>query len=445
MNDNANNGGPGGLNPDDFEAFMRQFLSGNSGIDNEQLAKAAGLPTDPAALAAMMEQLRSAMSSLSAQGSSPGVNWEMATAQARGIAKTGATAISDASRKSIQEAVAIGSLWLNEATSIPEVTGEPKLLSRELWVADAMPLFQALSEPVANRMSEALSENISMNAPEELQEILGSASGVMKSAGGALFAMQLGQALGKLSQEVLTGGDIGLPIFKDSRAAFVTQNLELFVTGLEIERDQAFIYLVTRELAHVRLFRHSKWLREAIVSQISKYAAEISIDNTRIIELAEEFDPQNPDELRDALQSGAFIAERTTDQNDALASIETMLALIEGWVDVATESATRRMPKAGAVAEAIRRRRATGGPAELTFGTLVGLELRPRRLREASAMWRAITEAVGNEKRDSLWDHPDLLPGSSDIENPAGVISKLREGGATPDAFDQALRDLLDK
>jgi putative hydrolase len=195
----------------------------------------------------------------------------------------------------------------------------------------------------------------------------------------------------------------------------------------------------------VRLFRHSKWLREAIVSQISKYAAEISIDNTRIIELAEEFDPQNPDELRDALQSGAFIAERTSDQNDALASIETLLALIEGWVDVATESATRRMPKAGAVAEAIRRRRATGGPAELTFGTLVGLELRPRRLREASAMWRAITEAVGNEKRDSLWDHPDLLPGSKDIENPAGVISKLREGGATPDAFDQALRDLLDK
>jgi putative hydrolase len=445
MNDNANNGEPGGLNPEDFEAFMRQFLSGNSGIDNEQLAKAAGLPSDPAALAAMMEQIKAAMSSLSAQGPNPGVNWEMATAQAKAIAKTGALAISDNSRKSIQEALSIGSLWLNEATSIPESTSEPKLLSRELWVSDAMPLFQALSEPVANRMSEALSENLSLNAPEELQEILGAASGVMKSAGGAMFAMQLGQALGKLSQEVLTGGDIGLPIFKDSRAAFVTQNLELFISGLEIERDQAFIYLVTRELAHVRLFRHSKWLRESIVSQISKYASEISIDSSRIVELAEEFDPEHPDVLRDALQSGAFIAERTSDQKDALASIETLLALIEGWVDVATENATRRMPKAAAVAEAIRRRRATGGPAELTFGTLVGLELRPRRLREASAMWRAIGDAVGNEKRDSLWDHPDLLPTSKDIENPTGIISKLREGDATPDAFDQALRDLLDK
>jgi putative hydrolase len=256
--------------------------------------------------------------------------------------------------------------------------------------------------------------------------------------------MQLGQALGKLSHEVLTGGDIGLPLFKESRAAFIAQNLDAFVNGLEIERDQAYIYLVIREMAHVRLFKHSKWLRDAVVSQIAKYASEISIDNSRITEIAEEFDPENPDELRAALQTGAFIADRTDDQNAALASIETLLALIEGWVDVITEEATRRMPRAAAVAEAVRRRRATGGPAELTFGALVGLELRPRKLREASAMWREIGNQVGIEKRDSLWDHPDLIPSAADIENPSGLISKLREEGQLPDAFDQALRDLLD-
>jgi putative hydrolase len=449
MNDNQNPGDPNGMNPDDFEAFMRQFLNRGGGIDPEQLAEAAELAKDPAAMAAMLEQIKRAMSSLQAQGTSGsesgGVNWELATTQAKSIAHSGSIAISDSVRKSIHDAIAIGSLWLNESTSIPELVGEPKLLSRELWVADAMPLFQALSEPVANRMSEALSENLTQNAPEEIQEILGNASGVMKSAGGTLFAMQLGQALGKLSHEVLTGGDIGLPLFKDQRAAFVAQNLEAFVNGLEIEKDQAYIYLVIREMAHVRLFKHSKWLRDAVVSQISKYASEISIDNSRITEIAEDFDPEHPEELRVALESGAFIADRTNDQSAALASIETLLALIEGWVDVITEEATRRMPRAAAVAEAVRRRRATGGPAELTFGALVGLELRPRRLREAAAMWREIGAAVGIEKRDGLWDHPDVLPTGDDIENPAALISKLREGGELPDAFDQALRDLLDQ
>ena len=445
MTDKENRDDANGMNPDDFEAFMRHFLSGESGIDNEQLARAAGLTSDPAALAAMMDQLKRAMSSLSAEGKNIGVNWDAALNQAKALAQAGATAISDQSRKSIQDAFVIGSLWLNEATVIPELIGEPKLLSRELWVVDSMPLFQALSEPVANRMSEALSENLTANAPEELQEILGGAAGVMKSAGGTLFAMQLGQALGKLSHEVLAGGDIGLPIFKDSRAAFIPQNLSQFATGLEIETDQAYIYLVIREMAHVRLFKHSKWLRDSIISQITKYASEISIDNEKITDIAESFNPEHPEELRTALQSGEFIAERTEDQNAALANIENLLALIEGWVEIVTEEATKRMPKSAAIAEAIRRRRATGGPAEKTFGTLVGLELRPRKLREAAAMWRLIGDSVGMEKRDSLWGHPDLLPRSIDIENPAALISKLRDGPSTPDPFDQALRELLDE
>jgi putative hydrolase len=255
--------------------------------------------------------------------------------------------------------------------------------------------------------------------------------------------MQLGQALGKLSTEVLSGGDIGLPLFKDQRAAFVPQNLEAFVSGLEIETDQPYIYLVIREMAHVRLFKHSKWLREAVISQITKYAADISIDNSRISEFAEDFDPSNTEQIQQALESGAFIAERSDEQKAALANIETTLALIEGWVDVVTENATKLLPHAAAIAEAVRRRRATGGPAEQTFGTLVGLELRPRRLREASAMWRQVGDALGIDKRDSLWDHPDLMPTAEDIVNPAKLIAKLRGENIQSDDFDQALRDLL--
>ena len=40
--------------------------------------------------------------------------------------------------------------------------------------------------------------------------------------------------------------------------------------------------------------------------------------------------------------------------------------------------------------EAVRRRRAAGGPAEQTFAALVGLELRPRRLRDAANLWAAL-------------------------------------------------------
>lgn len=428
------------MNPEDFEKFLKDFMAGKGG-DAAELAAAAGLPNDPKLIAKMVEQLQAALGSQ--ENANGAVNWKLATDQARAIAREGAYGISEDSRKAIRDASAIGSLWLDQATSMPGVNSEPKLLTRELWVADAMPLFEALSAPVANRMSEALAQNLKDNAPEELSGILGNASGLMRSAGGALFAMQLGQAIGKLSAEVVSGGDIGLPLFQDQRAAYVTQNLTTFIEGLEIEQDQAYIFLCVREMAHTRLFKHSKWLRDSIVSQVSNYASDIKIDNQRINEIAEDFSATNPDELKRALETGAFIAERSEEQQAVLDRIETVLALIEGWVEVVTEEATKLLPKAVAISESIRRRRATGGPAEQTFGAIVGLELRPRRLREAAEMWRQIGNAVGIEKRDSIWNHPDLLPRDEDISNPGTLIAKLSGVSAPRDDMDEALRELL--
>jgi putative hydrolase len=90
--------------------------------------------------------------------------------------------------------------------------------------------------------------------------------------------------------------------------------------------------------------------------------------------------------------------------------------------------------------ETLRRRRATGGPAEQTFATLVGLELRPRKMREAAVLWERLTQAVGADARDAVWQHPDLLPEARDLDEPAGFIDRM-VGGDTS-GIDQALADL---
>ena len=140
----------------------------------------------------------------------------------------------------------------------------------------------------------------------------------------------------------------------------------------------------------------------------------------RLQEAIPDVDITNPDALRDALAGeGLFRPEDTPAQKAALARLETALALVEGWVATVVSAAAReRLTHADALAEAVRRRRATGGPAEHTFATLVGLELRPRRLREAAAIWQGLTEARGIDGRDELWAHPDLLPAADDLENP---------------------------
>jgi putative hydrolase len=429
--------------PDELRQIWEEML--RQGFDPEALAQAAGFDGSPESLQKLFANIQGAFLLPNPPTEGSGVNWHAAAQKAKEIAKVGSQSFDEKALKQLNDAIGIGNLWLNEATSISEVAMEPKVLSRTLWVDDALPLFRALAEPVADRMNRSLGEAIQEQLPEELQESLKGASEIMRSAGAMMFAMQLGQSLGLLSKEALTGSEVGLPIYVDQRPAFVIQNLQEFVSTLELgsDKDQAYIYLVLRELAHTRLFKHSRWLREKVVAQIREYAAGISFDTSRMQEISEDFDPKNPEELQAALESGAFLSERSPSQQLALDSIETNLALIEGWVDSVTSHAARRLPKADAIREAVRRRRSTGGPAERTFQTLVGLELRPKRLREATILWDQIGTALGSQKRDELWDHPDLLPTASDIDAPDKYVARIKSDLGIGDAMDQALRDLL--
>ncbi|MEP6481996.1 MAG: zinc-dependent metalloprotease [Rhodoglobus sp.] len=434
--------GDDGENPEDeLRNMLRELLSGNGDLDPAKLAGVAGLPNDPEMVAQLIAQLQNAL-----QNSGDGINWGLALEQANGIAVRGTVVSLPAERSQLEQAFHVASLWLDEVTSISELTQPPRLMSRQEWVTATMPVWTQLAEPVATSIANSLTEVLTETAPDD--EMIAGASKLMRNVGGTLFAMQLGQVVGQLASEVVSGGDIGIPLLDTSvdgsaQAAILPQNVLGFSAGLDIPLDQIQLYLAVRELAHARLFRHAKWLRLQLLSSITDSAQGVGIDTAQMEQLAGEFDPNDPEALREALKNGALIKPKSDDQLAALARLETTLALIEGWVDVVTAEATKRLPSSAAIAETVRRRRASGGPAESAFATLVGLELRPRRLREAAAMWQAVTDASGNDKRDDLWSHPDLVPSGDDIDDPAALIARIANDSPEADDVDQAIEDLL--
>jgi putative hydrolase len=306
-----------------------------------------------------------------------------------------------------------------------------------------MPFWSQLAEPVAQRIAASLTTVFTEQLPEEVAGSLPDAGRMLRSVCGTIFAAQLGAVVGDLATEVVSGGDVGVPLLPDGQAALLPQNLAAFAAGLDLDEQQVTLYLAVRELAHARLFRNARWLRLNLTSAIADFSRDLSVDVERIQSFAEGFDPTDMDRLRDAFSTGELIPPKTDAQLAALARLETLLALVEGWVDVVTADAVTRLPRAGAIAETVRRRRATGGPAEQAFATLVGLELRPRRLREAAAMWRRVTDAAGIEARDALWTHPDLLPTGADIDDPERLVARLTGGGEPQDDVDREIADLL--
>lgn len=399
---------------------------------------------DPSQLGQMLTSLGQMLSGIGQPGSAQAgpVNYDVAKRLARQQLGASVTPVSVKTASAVTDAAHLAELWLDGATTLPAGASKTVAWTANDWIEETLSTWQRLCDPVAQQISGMWTASL----PEEAKEFAAPMVGMLGQMGGLAFGSQLGQALGQLAKEVLTSTDIGLPLGPSGTAALLPAAIADFSAGLEQPESEIMVFLAAREAAHQRLFGHVPWLRQQVLAAVEDYARGIRMDFSALEEAAQGIDPSaltDPGKLEEILSQGAFEPQTTPEQKQALERLETLLALIEGWVEVVvTDAVGDRLPGAGALAETLRRRRATGGPAEQTFATLVGLELRPRKLREAAALWRRLTSDAGMEKRDGVWAHPDLLPDSNDLDSPAGFIDSVIGGGTT--AFDDPLAQLAE-
>src|SRR6201993_720660 len=374
-------------------------------------------------------QMFSSEGTMTAGGKASGpVNYELA----RRVASSSigfVAPIPASTNKAIADAVHLAETWLDGATALPAGTTKAVGWTPNDWVDNTLATWKRLCDPMAQQISTVWASSL----PEEAKSMAGPLLAMMSQMGGMAFGSQLGQALGRLSREVLTSTDIGLPLGPKGVAAILPDAVESFAAGLEQPRSEVLTFLAAREAAHHRLFSHVPWLSNQLLGAVEAYAKGMQIDMTGIEELARDFNPaslSDPAAIENLLGQGVFEPKATPAQTQALERLETLLALIEGWVQVVVTAALGdRIPAAAALSETLRRRRASGGPPEQDVARPGGLGRRPRQLREAAALWERLTQAGGMDVRDGVWQHPDLLPSGDDLDEPAGFIDRGLWGG----------------
>ncbi len=389
----------GGQNPFKGTPFEQLFGSGGLAGGLGGMQGLGGIPD----LGQLFNQIQSLM-----QPHDGTINWDFALDMAR---KTAAQSPDPSASQKDQDAVAgalrLADHWLDETTTFPSGVTSTAAWSRAEWIVGTADVWKVLVEPIADGSVQALGNVL----PEEARAMSGPLLGIL------------------------------------GKAALVPANVAVFAEGLDVSEDDVLLYLALREAAHQRLFAHVPWLREHLLSAVSDYGRGITIDTAGMEEQIRSINPTDPAAIQQALEGGLFEPAKTPAQEEAQTRLETTLALVEGWVDEVVGQATHeRMPTAAKMQEAVRRRRAAGGPAEETFAALVGLELRPRRLRDASTLWGSLRSRQGIEARDTVWLHPDLLPTSTDLDDPLGFREDLGEPTEmADDDFDAALAQLLDE
>jgi len=443
----------------DFEAMLASLLES---ADNPEVAKALSAmgidKIDPATVGMMAAQLKAMFS---ASGPAESFNLELATDVARKIvAEQGDSSVGDVARRQIEEAVHIAGLWLDDVTDLTAPNMVVHAWSRAEWVDRTMPMWRRLVEPVAAGVSTAVVAAMRAQMGElgagegaaglpglpegiDTAALMGQMEPMLARISASMFGAQIGQAVGALAGDLVSGTEVGLPLVPDQGIAMLPANIDAFAEGLEVDLAEVRLYLAVREAARVRLFADVAWLGPQLVAAVQAYARDISID-TEGIELAlQSTDTSDPAAMQVALSSSLFTPEPSPAQRSALVQLETYLALVEGWVDVVADHAARQhLPHTAALGETVRRRRASGGPAERVFSQLVGLELRPRRLRDAANLWAAMESKGGAATRDAAWAHPDVAPTAADLDDPLGFVDRFTSKG-TPDEMDAALDALL--
>ena len=352
-----------------------------------------------------------------------------------------ATSVSAQQGEDARRAMSEANLWLDTACQFDPAPGEADVLTRAGWVEGTIEQWAKFAAPVAESMSKALSSVIGERLGGAFDgEVAGMFAGpvpipipdgmkdpaqLIKLLGNTSYAMQLGQAAGNLSHEVQGSFDQGIMLLNNPAGALIMQNVEEYAKSLNIETDEVAAFLALREMAHARLFASVPWLMPRFEALIGKYARGIAIDLDAMEEQLRDASSMDPESISDAVKLTKVGIPDTPEQREAMASLETMLALVEGWVDcVVWRAGMAHPPHIEQLREMMRRERAVGGPAERTFESLLGLELRPKRMREAAGLWEMITVAEGTELRDAKWAHPDMLPTlSGDSPDYTGIAS----------------------
>ncbi|MBB4137569.1 zinc-dependent metalloprotease [Gordonia humi] len=400
---------------------------------------------DPDMLGQLFNQLGSMFSGMGAGmgqgGPSGAVNYEVAANLAR--QQIGSfTPMLEKEATAVADAVRLAELWLDDQTTLPAGITTTAAWTPVDWLENTMPTWRTLCDPIAEQMARGMTDNL----PEEAKAMAGPMMGMLGQLSGSMYGSQLGQGLGTLAKDVLTSTDIGLPLAPENTGVLLPEAIARFSEGLDLPAQEIIVFVAAREAAHVRLFSHVPWLKQRLLATVEQYARGISIDFSGMQDLAQGIDPQelftNHEKMEELMGSAAAFEPKTTpEQQAALSRLETLLALIEGWVEtVVSDALGDRIPATAALTETMRRRRATGGPAEQTFATLIGLDLRPRKLREAADLWRRLAEASDVTTRDGVWGHPDLLPDADDIDAPAGFIDSVIGGGTS--TFDDPIAEL---
>jgi len=355
------------------------------------------------------------------------VNWDVARQTAGWLATDGQTEpnVDPLERIRLEELVRVADLQVSAATGLDTSIAGGILsilpVSRGDWALHSLEAYRPFLERLAASLSTAGDDDDPADATTQLLGDLG------KMLGPVLLGMQSGFMLGHLARRALGQYDLPLPRLPADQLLVVPANLDAFAEEWSLVPDDFRLWVCLQEVTHHAVLGRPH-VRARLEHLINEYVSRFEVDPEALEASLGNLDPTDAAGLQAVLGNPETLlgAMRSPGQQETLTRIETLTAVIEGYVDHVMDTTGRGLISTySQLAEALRRRRVEATDGERFAARLLGLELGRGQYEKGAAFVRGVVERAGDEGLSRLWMTERELPTPAELDAPGLWLARI--------------------
>jgi coenzyme F420 biosynthesis associated uncharacterized protein len=286
-------------------------------------------------------------------------------------------------------------------------------VGRAEWIAANSGSMRALLDPALSKVGDGL----------------GPARQAMRLAAGVVLTAEVGAVLGFLAQRVLGQYELVLldttPEDRPPRLLFVLPNLAGAGRAFGADEREFLTWVALHEVTHAVQFAGVPWLQPHMAGMVRELLshAELRIDARRALRMPGADDLKR---LAAAVRSGDVFSLVASEQERAtLERMQATMAVLEGHaehvMDAVGAPLLPSLPQLRAALDA--RRRSQSAPARL-LSKLLGLEMKLKQYEQGKRFCDAIVREAGVEALNRVWDSPEMLPSSDELDAPSQWLGR---------------------
>jgi coenzyme F420 biosynthesis associated uncharacterized protein len=284
----------------------------------------------------------------------------------------------------------------------------PVVIDRRTWISLNADSMSALMDPVFGKLVDG-----QKTAPNQTMQAIGGK--VTGGEAGALLAFMSSKVLGQY--DLAPGGTPQLML--------VAPNLVQVERELGLDPADFRLWVCMHEETHRVQFTAVPWLRDHMIERVRTLATDMVPDPESLQETLSRLGKQLPEALK---SGGAGLTDliATPAQRAKLAEVTAVMSLLEGHADVVMdEVGPQIIPSVAHIRSKFNERRKGVGAFDRVLRRLLGLEAKMRQYRDGAVFVREVTDTVGVDGFNRIWESPETLPLPAEIAEPAAWVARV--------------------